>query len=116
MGLLLINGLVDLILFCSFFAVALVFRAKKDVHKRLMMLAMVSLIIPALGRFPLPGSMIKWVICGFSVTGVIYDLVLRRRVYLANIVGALLINVASLLRFIIADTRSWQEFAQWITR
>jgi hypothetical protein len=116
MELLLINGLVDLILFCSFFAVALVFRAKKEVHKRLMMLAMVSLIIPALGRLPLPSSMIKWVICGFSVTGVVYDLVFLRRIYLASIIGVLMINLASPLRFIIADSHPWQEFAQWITR
>lgn len=58
----------------------------------------------------------QWVICGFSVTGVVYDLVFVRRVYLASIIGALLINLASPLRFIIADTHSWREFAPWITR
>jgi hypothetical protein len=58
MALLLINGLIDLVLFCCFFAFALILRAKKEVHKRLMMLAMISLIIPALGRFPVLGSII----------------------------------------------------------
>ena len=116
MALLMINGVIDLVLFCGFFAFALVFRKKKEVHKRLMMLAMLSLIIPALGRFPVPGSMIKWIICALSLTGVIYDLVFLRRAYPISVIGALLINLASPLRFIIADTHSWQRFAQWITR
>jgi hypothetical protein len=115
MALLLINGLIDLVLFCGFFAFALICRAQKEVHKRLMMLAMVSLIIPALGRFPVPSSAIPWIICAFSLIGVIYDIVFLRRLYWINIVGALLINLATPLRFIIADTQSWQRFAHWIT-
>ena len=114
MELLLINGIIDLVLFCGFFACALIFRSKKETHKRLMMLAMVSLIIPALGRFPIPSRMIIWVICAFSLTGVIYDLVFLRRLYLVSIIGALLINVASPLRFIIANTKTWQSFARWV--
>jgi hypothetical protein len=116
MALLLINGVIDLLLFCGFFAFALIFRGRKEIHKRLMMLAMISLIIPALGRFPVPGGMIKWVICAFSLTGVIYDLVFLRRLYLTNIVGALLINAGSPLRFMIADTEAWQKFSEWFTR
>ena len=69
------------------------------------MLAMISLII-LLGRFPMPGGMIKWLICAFSMTGVIYDLVFLRRLYLSNIICALLINVGSSLRFMIADTQA----------
>lgn len=116
MALLLINWVIDLLLFCGFFAFALIFRGRKEIHKRLMMLAMISLIIPALGRFPVPGGMIKWVICAFSLTGVIYDLVFLRRLYLTNIVGALLINAGSPLRFMIADTEAWQKFSEWFTR
>ena len=116
MALLLFNGLIDLVLFCGFFAFAVISRAKKEVHKRLMMLAMVSLIIPALGRFPVPGSVIPWVICAFSLIGVIYDVVFLRRLYWTNTIGALLINLVTPLRFIIADTQFWQRFAQWIVR
>jgi hypothetical protein len=96
-------------LFCGFFALALIFRGKKEIHKRLMILAMISLIIPALGRFPVPGSMIKRVICAFSLTGVTYDLVFLRRLYLTNIIDALLINTGSPLRFMIADIRRGRD-------
>jgi hypothetical protein len=114
MASLLINALMDLLLFCIFFAAGLLFRQKKEMHKRLMMLAMLSFIIPALGRLPIPFTMIGWLILVFSLTGVIYDGIFLRRVYLTNIIGALLINVSTPLRFIIEDSRAWQNFSAWI--
>jgi len=37
-------------------------------------------------------------------------------VHVANIVGVLLINIASPLRFMIADAQGWQRFSEWIAR
>jgi hypothetical protein len=113
---LLINGFMNLFLFSVFFGGGLFFRRKKEIHKRLMVLAMLSLIIPAIARLPIPFSLIGWVIFAFSLTGVIYDAIVFRRVYLTNIAGVLLINVATPLRFVIADTRGWQSFAEWVSR
>ena len=113
---LLINGFMNLFLFSVFFGAGLFFRRKKEIHKRLMVLAMLSLIIPAIARLPIAFSLIGLVIFAFSLTGVIYDVIVLRRVYLTNIVGVLLINVATPLRFIIADTRGWQTFSEWIAR
>ena len=39
-----------------------------------------------------------------------------RRVYLTSVVGVLLINLATPLRFVIADPRGWQGFSEWIAR
>jgi hypothetical protein len=64
----------------------------------------------------MPSYLIGWVILAFSLTGIIYDAIVFRRVHLANIFGALLINVASPLRFIIADAPSFQTFSEWIAR
>jgi hypothetical protein len=116
MASLLINAFMNLFLFSIFFGAGIFFRRRKEIHKRLMVLAMLSLIIPAIARLPIPFSLIGWVIFAFSLTGVIYDVIVLRRVYLANIVGALLINVAGPLRFIIADARGWQRFSEWIAR
>jgi len=113
---LLINGFMNLFLFSVFFGAGLFFRRKKEIHKRLMVLAMLSVIIPAIARLPIPFFLIAWVIFAFSLTSVIYDAIVLRRVYLTNIVGVLLINVATPLRFMIADTREWQRFSEWIAR
>jgi hypothetical protein len=113
---LLLNAMIDLFLFGIFFAAGLFFLRKKEIHKRLMVLAMLSLIIPAIARLPIPPSLIGWMIFAFSMTGIIYDVVVLRRVYLTNIVSAMLINGTTPLRFIIADTRVWQNFAEWLVR
>ena len=114
MLLLLINSIIDLILFCIFFAGALFLRRNRELHKRLMMLAMVSLIIPAMSR--LPSSAIGWVIFGFSLLTVIYDALFLRCALLITIVGVLLINISSPLRFMIAANSVWWSFAHWIAR
>jgi hypothetical protein len=116
MSSLLINGFINLVLFSIFFAAGLFFRRKKEIRKRLMVLAMLSLIIPAIARLPIPFSLIGWAIFAFSLTGVIYDVIALRRVYLTNVVGVLLINVATPLRFMIADAQGWHRFSEWIAR
>ncbi len=113
---LLINAVLDLLLFCGFFAAGWFLRHKKEIHKRCMMLAMVSLIIPAIGRLPIPAGLIAWIICAFSLAGVAYDLAILRRIHLASIVGALLINASTPLRFYISDLQTWQDISRWLMK
>jgi hypothetical protein len=116
MPLLLIDGMIDLLLFCLFFGLALLLRRRKEIHKRLMVLAMLCLIIPAIGRLPIPPNMIGWAIFAVSLAGLIYDAFSTGRIYVTNVLGVLLINISSPLRFMIADTRTWQSFAEWLGR
>lgn len=116
MASLLLNAMIDLLLFSLFFACGLLFRHKKEMHKRLMMLAMLSLMIPAIARLPIPSGMIGWLILAFSLIGIGYDAIFLRRVYFTNVVGALLINLSTPLRFIIGDSRAWQHFSEWLAR
>jgi hypothetical protein len=62
-----------LFLFSSFFAAGLLSRRNKEIHKRLMWFAMVSLIIPFFARLPIPFTLIGWAILAFSLTGVVCD-------------------------------------------
>lgn len=116
MDLLLLNSFIDLLLFCLFFAAGLFFRRKREVHKRCMVLAMLSLLIPSIARLPVPVSMIGWLILAFSITGVIYDVAFLRRLSLTNLAGVLLINLATPLRFTISGTQAWRSFAEWLCR
>lgn len=116
MPLLLISSIFDLTLFCTFFTAALLLRRDRELHKRLMILAMISIIIPAFARLPIPPGAVGWVIFSFSLLTVIYDALFLRRAYLINLAGVLLINISSPLRFIIADSPGWQSFAHWIAR
>jgi hypothetical protein len=116
MPLLLINGVIDLLLFCLFFGLALLLRHRKEQHKRLMILAMLCVIMPAFGRLPIPSSMIGWAIFAASLAGLTYDALSIRRIYVTNVVGVLLINMSSPLRFMIADTQAWKSFTEWLVR
>jgi hypothetical protein len=116
MPFLLVGGVFDLGLFSMFFVGALLLRSNKELHKRLMMLAMISLIIPAIARLPIPFVPIGWRIFGLSLLVFVYDAAYLRRVHLINIAGVLLINICSPLRFIIAGSPGWQNFTRWIAR
>jgi hypothetical protein len=114
MPLLLVSSIFDMSLFCVFFAAGLYFRSNTELHKRLMILAMLSLIIAAIGRLPIPPGAIASVIFGLSSSTVLYDALFLRRAYLVNIIGVVLLNISSPLRFIVADSPGWQRFADWI--
>jgi hypothetical protein len=112
---LLINGIVDLVLFCLFFGLALLLRHRSAIHKRLMVLAMLCVIIPAIARLPIPPGTIGWTIFALSLAGLIYDAISTRRIYLTNVICVLLINICSPLRFVIAENRTWHKFTEWLT-
>jgi hypothetical protein len=116
MPLLLLSSIIDMTLFCIFFTGALFLRRNTELHKRLMMLAMVSLIIPAIARLPIPPEAIGSVIFALSSLTVVYDALFLRRAYPINIAGVFLINISSPLRFMIAANPAWQRFAHWIAR
>jgi hypothetical protein len=111
---LLINGMIDLVLFCLFFGLALLLRSRPAIHKRLMVSAMLCVIIPAIARLPIPFGMIGWTILALSLAGLIYDALSTRRIYLTNVICVLLINICTPLRFIIAENRTWQKFTEWL--
>ena len=115
MSALLINGIIDVVLFGLFFGLALLLRHRPALHKRLMVLAMLCVIIPAIGRLPIPAALIGWTIFAVSLAGLIYDGVSARRIYFTNVLCVLLINICTPLRFVIAENQTWQKFTEWLS-
>ena len=82
----------DMVLFATFVTAALVLRRNKEVHKRLMLLASISIIVAAVAR--LPGLLLLGPLAFFGlgyslvVVAAIYDLASLRRVHKAVISGA----------------------------
>jgi hypothetical protein len=114
MPFLLINGIIDLVLFCLFFGLALLMRKRAAIHKRLMIMAMLCVIIPAIGRLPIQPGMIGWALFALSLAGLVYDALSTRRIYLTNVICVVLINICSPLRFVIAANPGWQRFTYWV--
>jgi hypothetical protein len=109
----------DMVLFATFVTVALALRRDKETHKRLMLLAYVSIIVAAVGRLPGVLSLGPPAIFGLSflfvVVGGLYDLLSRRRVHRAYLWGGALIVVSVPLRLAISGTGAWRALAELLT-
>lgn len=115
----LIVPLFDLVLFSGFMATALVLRRNKEAHKRLMLLAYVSIIAAATARLPgvLPlGPPVFFAMALlFVVAGAAYDFVSRRRVHRVYWWGGAIILLSVPLRLAISGTTAWRSIAAMLT-
>jgi hypothetical protein len=116
----LIIPLFDMILFTTFVTAALARRRDKEAHKRLMLLAYISIIVAAVAR--LPGVLGAGPPAFFGLTHLFvavaatYDFLSRRRVHEAYLWGGLLIAVSMPLRLAISKTDAWRTLAELLTR
>jgi hypothetical protein len=116
----LVIPLFDMALFGTFVTAALALRRDKQAHKRLMLLAYISIIVAAVARLPgmLQGG--PPVFFGLSflfvVAAGVYDFLSRRRVHKVYLWGGALIAVSVPLRLMISKTAAWRSFAEMLTR
>ena len=116
----LVIPLFDIVLFATFVTAALVLRRDKEAHKRLMLLAYVSIVVAAVARLPgvlalgPPGFFGLTLL--FVVAAAIYDVVSRRRVHKVYLWGGALLVISIPLRLAISGTGAWRAFAGLLTR
>jgi hypothetical protein len=116
----LVIPLFDMALFATFVSAALLRRRDKEAHKRLMLLAYISIVVAAVARLPgvLPLGPLVFFGLGFLfvVAAAIYDFVSRGKVHKVYLWGGALIAVSVPVRLAISSTRAWRAFAQLLTR
>jgi hypothetical protein len=111
--------LFDLVLFTAFVTTALFLRRNKEAHKRLMLLASVSIVAAAFAR--LAGLAVNpFVFFGlaalFIVAGVVYDGASRGRVHPAYVWGGAVFAISVPLRLALSGTSAWLAVADWLIR
>jgi hypothetical protein len=111
----------DMVVFAILVGTAIHFRRRLETHKRLMTLAMITLLPAPIARlhFPFlpPGPLTFFGLADlFIVAILVFDLVTRRKVHPATIWGGLLVVASQPLRLMIAGTPAWLAFAGWMTR
>jgi hypothetical protein len=111
----------DIFVFAILVGAGLYFRRRSDVHKRLMLLATISIMGAAIAR--LPFEMMKagppaffGLTDVFVLACVLYDLITIKRVHRTTILAGLLIIGSQPLRLLLAGTPLWLAFAGWLTR
>jgi uncharacterized membrane protein YozB (DUF420 family) len=119
----LVNPLGDLITFGILVAGGYWYRQRRDVHKRLMLLATVGGLMLAplahlIGHLPLPREMAPIVLIPMAFllfASAAYDRISLGRIHPVSLWGATAILIWDLLRNIAAGpSTAWHQFAQWL--
>lgn len=112
----------DMLVFAILIGAGFYFRRRPDVHKRLMLLATISILGAAVARLPFAFILETGPLAYFGLTDLfvaaclIYDLITRRRVHRATALGGLLFVASQPLRLMIGGTDAWIAFATWLTQ
>ena len=118
----LIVPLFDMLVFAILVAAALYFRRRFDIHKRLMLLASISLLNAAVARIPFNFIATGGPLVFFGMTDlfmlacIALDTIKHHRLHRAFLCGALLIIASQPLRLMLAGTDAWIRFASWLIK
>lgn len=115
----LIVPITDMLLLTTFLAASLVNLKNTEAHKRLMILATLSVLPAAIGRiagiFEISNLFILLLIQhGILYAGLIFDFVKRRKIHPVYLWGGLLLVGIHLVRFPMATSEWWSSIANWL--
>jgi hypothetical protein len=114
----LIIPVTDMVLFATFVGAAVAMRRNKEAHKRLMLLAYISILVAAVAR--LPGVIQHGPLVFFGLTfiylviAIAYDLWSRRRVHAVYLWGGALLVASVPLRLMLSSTQAWRAVAEFL--
>jgi hypothetical protein len=102
-------------IFAGLILTGLHFRRRPDAHKRLMLLAMIGFLPPALGRMPIFSGPLGTLVLPtlFIVALGWWDVKSRGRIHRATVWGGLADFLGFLTPMLIWNTSSWLGFARW---
>jgi len=116
----LVVPLTDVVLFAGFVGAALWNRRNREAHKRLMMLAYISIIVAAVARLPgvLPYGPPAFfgLTCILLFTSMAYDYLSRGRVHRVYLWGGALFILSVPARLMLSTTEAWLGFARVLTQ
>jgi hypothetical protein len=111
----------DLLVFGTLVGVGLHYRRRPDVHKRLMLLAMIAILPAAIARLPFAFIQQAGPLAFFGLADLLilvclaYDVVARGRPHRATVLGGLFLAASHPIRLMIGGTAAWLAFADWLT-
>ncbi len=109
----------DLTVFALLVTGGIAMRKRGATHKRLMLLAAIALLPPAIARLPQIAAAGPLAFFGltdlFVVATLLYDRLVRGRVHPASWSGAAVLILSQPASLIIASTGAWMAFATWLT-
>lgn len=110
----------EMVAFAVLFGAAITLRKRTDYHKRLMLLASLSMLAPAFARFPTQALGFSGPSVFFALTDLVilaciaYDTTKNRRLHPAFLGGLIFVVVAQFGRLALSQTAAWKSFATWL--
>jgi hypothetical protein len=110
----------DMVVFGALVGTGLWFRARPDLHKRLMLLSCVGMLAAAVARIPLDAIAKAGPLAYFGLTDLcvlaclFYDRAKTGKFHPAFVWGTVLIIVSQPARLILGGTALWMRIAQWL--
>jgi hypothetical protein len=110
----------DMAVFTLLFGLAMFWRRQGHLHKRLMLLASLSLLPAAIARFPFGWIQAAGPLAYFGLAVLlicacaVYDTRLHRRLHPVFFWGTLFVVVSQIGRLMVAGTPQWMSFAEWL--
>jgi hypothetical protein len=111
----------DILMFSILVAAGFYYRRQSETHKRLMLLATIAILAPAIARLPFAFIPAHGPLAFFGLTDLVllacifYDIVSRQRLHPAYLWGGLLLVASQPLRLAVGGTSAWLAFAHWLT-
>lgn len=114
--------LTDMLLFSIFIGASYLNRRNPDYHKRLILLATISLLPAAFSRIPLfidiattTNLFVALLIMdSFLFVGILYDIIESRRVHPAYIFGGAVLLLVHFSRMFVMETKTWLKISEFI--
>lgn len=112
----------NLLLFGTFVTAAIFLRRRPDYHKRLMVLACLSILLPGLDRLPLRSieNADRWVLFALNDAGIVicvaYDAFKNRRLHPAWIWGGAITLGLQVLTLAVRNTQVWLRIGGWLLK
>jgi hypothetical protein len=112
----------DMLIFSVLIGLALYYRRKLDIHKRLMLLAAINLLTPAIARIPLAFITNNGPLAFFGLTDlcvlacIAFDTIKHRRLHPAFLWGGIFLIAMQPLRLLFAGTNAWMNVAAALVR
>jgi hypothetical protein len=107
----------DILIFAILIGLALYFRRRSHVHKRLMLLAAINLLTPAIARIPVGfiangGPLAFFILTDICLlAAVAFDTIKHRRLHPVFLWGSIFLIAMQPLRLLLAGTGIWMRFA-----
>jgi hypothetical protein len=110
----------EMVVFAALFTAAIALRNRRDYHKRLMLLATLAMLTPAMARLPFEFIRTGGPPTFFALTDLVivaciaFDTLRNRRLHPVFLAGLVLVVAGQVGRLLLSRTPEWMIFAQWL--